>query len=179
MDFTTLKYFVIKYNGNGLNADLLKNLWRKIVVKVHPDKGGSHAMYLEAQTEYETLLQYVNAGFSAKSDSPEAYTDFMTFLSNITPMVRDCVRAVMAIDGIRSVEVVGFWVNVAINKTDVEERQALKAISVDGKRFMWNKWDKVWVWKGKPAMSRRRYTKEEKRDLWGSEVYCKDKAIAG
>lgn len=178
MDYTTLKYFTI-YANTTPTVELLKNLWRKIAVKVHPDKGGTKEQFVEAQNEYESLLSHINAGFTAKSDSPEAYNDFMTFMANITPDVRDCVRAVLDIDGIRAVEVVGFWVHVSISKSQVKERELLKQINVDGKRFFWNRYESRWTWKGKPATSRRKYSKEEKEELWGHETYQKDKALAG
>ena len=174
MNFTTLKHFTIYGNGDNLTSDLLKNLWRKVCVKVHPDKGGSHEAYLEAQNEYETLLKFVKAGFTAKEDSPEAYNDFTEFLANISPFVRDVVKAVGAIEDIKLIEITGYWVWVTLDRTQVAQRNELKDIKVDGKKFTWHRKHVKWVWKGIPASGRVKMDWEQKKSYWGYDSYKKE-----
>lgn len=174
--FNNLKYFTIFGQGEKLTADLLKNLWRKVCVKVHPDKGGTHESYLEAQAEYQYLLAHVGATFTAASDSPEAYADFREFLANISPAVRSAVAAAGAIDGIRLIEITGYWVWVSIGREQVTERAALKAINVDGKRFSFHGGEKKWVWKGVQASGWKRMDWEEKKAFWGYDKYEKEGA---
>lgn len=176
MDFSKLKYFTIFGARYTLTSDLLKNLWRKVCVKVHPDKGGSHEQYLEAQNEYESLLKCVGATFTAKSDSPEAYADFTEFLSNISPFVRDVVRAVGQIEGIRLIEITGYWVWVTLDKSQVAERTALKEINVDGKKFTFHGKHVKWVWKGVAAKGWKKMDWEEKKAFWGYDKYEKEGA---
>ena len=176
MDFSKLKYFTIFGEGDRLTADLLKNLWRKVCVKVHPDKGGTHESYLEAQAEYQSLLGCIGATFTAKSDSPESYADFTEFLANISPAVREAVRAAGAIDGIRLIEITGYWVWVTIGREQEAERAALKAINVDGKRFSFHGKELKWVWKGVAASGWKRMDWEEKKAFWGYDKYEKEGA---
>ena len=176
MDFSKLKYFTIFGEGDKLTAELLKNLWRKVCVKVHPDKGGTHEAYLGAQNEYQDLLKCVGATFTAKSDSPEAYADFAEFLSNISPFVRDVVRAVGAIEGIRLIEITGYWVWVTLDKSQEAERVILKGIMVDDKKFTFNRKHVKWVWKGIPAKGRKKMDWEEKKAFWGYDKYEKEGA---
>ena len=174
MNFKDLKYFTIFGEGERLTTGLLKNLWRKICVKVHPDKGGTNEKYIEAQNEYESLLKSVNAGFTAFSDSPEAFDNFTDFLANISPIVHDCLKAVIAIDGIKAVEITGYWVWVAIGFAQKAERKALKEISIDGKRFIWRKDHKKWVWRGVAASGWKKMNWEQKKKYWGYDKFEKE-----
>ena len=80
-----LKYFTLK-QGKKLTANWLKGAWRKIVLTVHPDKGGNHDDYVEAQNEYDYLLARVGATFTAHDDSPEnpEFNSFDDFLASIS-----------------------------------------------------------------------------------------------
>ena len=181
MDFKALKHFTI-FGEKGLTIDLLKGLWRKVAVKVHPDKGGSHELYLEAQDEYQSLLTYVNAGFTAQSDTVESYKDFMGFMAGVSPVVKDCIRAVNFIKGIRAVEITGYWVWVTLLKTDVTERGLLKEIKmldIDGieRKFQWHRKECKWVWKGMPAKGRKGMNWEDKKEYWGHSQFQKDEAL--
>jgi len=174
MNFTNLKYFTIFGEGETLTAQLLKNLWRKVCVKVHPDKGGTHEQYLEAQDEYQSLLQYVGATFTATQDSPESYSDFTEFLSNISSFVRDIVKAVGTIEGIRLIEITGYWVWVTLDYSQVKERTALKQILIDNKKFVFHGKHKKWVWKGVAAKGWKKMDWEEKKAFWGYDKYEKE-----
>jgi hypothetical protein len=169
-----LKYFSKYINfERGLTVDYLKSVWRKIAVVLHPDKGGNEETFKQAQNEYESLLQYVKAGFTAVSDSPEAYGSFNEFLAGIAPHVAECFKAVYNIPGIKDIEICGRWIWVHLNYNQVNERTALKMINVNGIPFKYSKTKIMWYWAGATSHALRNYSMEEIRNLYGSKSYPK------
>ena len=163
------KYFDIK-DGSKLTEDLLKLLWRKIVIKLHPDKGGSEEDFKQAQNEYESLLQQVGAGFTAKFDSPDNYDNWEDFLADVSPTVKEClIRTREA--GAKDLEICGRWIWVTLAKSEIETREKLKAIDVDGKKYCFSGKKKMWYWAGVKCRSRKNHSMDYIRGMYGSENY--------
>ena len=155
----------------SLTANWLKGAWRKIVLTVHPDKGGKHEDYIEAQNEYEQLLQRVGSPFTAVSDSPEAYSSFDIFLASISPRVRDKFVQSYPIAG-EGVEVCGWWIWIKVEQYS-EIGKKLYRIG-----YKWAPKKQEYYWAGIPKMSRRTYTKSEIQNCFGSKKLEQDKIEA-
>jgi curved DNA-binding protein CbpA len=145
-----------------LTANWLKGAWRKIVLTVHPDKGGSHEDYVTAQNEYEELLNRVGTPFHAVDDSPESYSSFDIFLASIHPRVRDQFIRAFDIAG-SSVEVCGWWLWSTIPQ-DCIISDDLEEIG-----FKWASKKRKYYWAGIPKMSKKNYTMKQIRDVFGSK----------
>ena len=157
---------------DSLTAQKLKGMWRKIVVKLHPDKvGGSEENFKAAQEEYEYLLNRVNASFTAVSDSPESFDTWEIFMAAISPIVREAYEKTFAIKGISDIEVCGWWIWVGLDYKKVDpRREQLKAINVNGKKFRFSGGKKRWYWAGVSARNHgKAYEMEEIRDVYGSK----------
>jgi len=145
-----------------LTASWLKGAWRKIVLTIHPDKGGNHDDYVEAQNEYESLLNRVGTPFHAVDDSPEAYSTFEIFLASIHPRVRDQFIKAFDIAG-GAVEVCGWWLWVTMPHDSImgDELQDIG--------FKWACKKERYYWAGIPKMSKSTYSMNQIREAFGSK----------
>jgi curved DNA-binding protein CbpA len=161
---------------DNLTAQKLKGMWRKLVVKIHPDKGGSEEQFKEAQNEYEYLLNRVNAGFTAVSDSPESFESWEQFMASISPIVREAFEKVYSIPNVTDIEVCGWWIWVGLDYKKVDpRREALKAINVSGKKFKFSGKKKRWYWAGIASRNTgKAFTMDEIRDYYGSQRLKKE-----
>jgi len=164
-----MKYFEIK-NKESLTEELLKLLWRKIAVKLHPDKGGSEENFKQAQNEYESLLNSIGAGFSAFTDSPENYNNWEDFLADISPAVKECLIKTRQA-GAQNIEVCGRWIWVTLDKSEVETRLKLKEIEVNDKKYKFSRKKTMWYWAGAPCRSRKSHDMDYIRSMYGSANY--------
>jgi hypothetical protein len=165
-----LKYFNI-YDMSKLTEALLKKLWRRVVLDVHPDKGGNHEKYLEAQAEYDYLLKHIGQPFYAREDSPEAYDNFDMFMASINPMVREAYLATINIVPTNRVEICSMWLWVTLEKSEVERRKSLKELEINGKKYRFNGKKNKWSWAGCPKLTHRNHTMREIREYFGSKTY--------
>lgn len=160
----------------SLTVEWLKKEWRRLALALHPDKGGSEANFKLALGEYEELLQKAHAGFTAESDSPEAYSDWTEFLANISPVVRDAVaniRPVVERLG-AEMEVTGVW--CWVGNTNPSMAEELKSVGLK-----WASGKKRWFWNGQPWQGRQMGF-QAIRDTFGSERWSpkrdEDKQLA-
>ena len=166
------KYFDIKPDSR-LTEETLKLIWRKLVVNLHPDKGGNEEDFKLAQNEYESLLQSIHAGFTAASDSPDNFENWEDFLADVSPTVKECLIATRTA-GAKEIEVCGRWIWVKLDKADTATREQLKQIEVDGKKYRFSRKKVRWYWAGVRCFSRGKYDMDDIRGMYGSTNYKKD-----
>lgn len=167
-----MKYFNI--DTRKIDLTFLKSMWRKIAIELHPDKGGDIEAFKEAQNEYQSLLDRVNADFTAINDSPESYGDWVDFLSNVSDVVRDAVLKIRPVIEAHQaeMEVCGTW--VWISATTPNMASDLKSVGLK-----WAPKKRQWFFNGQPWRGKR-MSKGAIRDTFGSETYRakKDEKLA-
>jgi len=171
-----MKYFEID-TGKKITEDFLKGQWRKIAVRVHPDKNGTHEAYIEAQDEYDSLLKQIGSTFTAKEDSVEHYGSFESFYANISPVIKEAYEQTAEIVPTDSIEVCGQWIWVDLDKDDVDTRTKLKEIDIDGKKYRFARKKLKWYFAGKRSFNRGTWNMNEIRVYHGSQKF-QQKALA-
>jgi len=157
-----------------ITEQFLKSQWRKIALELHPDKGGDAEAFKKAQDEYQSLLDRVGSIFTAVEDSPEAYGDWMDFLANVSPVVRQAateIRPVIERHG-AEMEINGTW--IWISATNPSMASDLKSVGLK-----WASKKKQWFFNGQPWRGKR-MSKDAIRNTFGSETYRakKDERLA-
>jgi len=161
-----LKYFTLDV-AKKITETFLKAQWRKVCVTVHPDKGGSHEAYLEAQLEYEMLKSY--AGMTFASDNVEDYDSWDLFFANVNPYVKEAfLFAFNDVPNVSEVEICGVWVYVTITFQNKEAREIIKEKEIDGKKFFWGNAKKKWMWALYKPTTRYNMKMDDIRALHGS-----------
>jgi hypothetical protein len=167
--WSTMKYFKLKSNAKITEEDLKKQ-WRKIVLLVHPDKeGGTHEKYLDAQAEYQKLLNYTTADFSALQDSPESYNSFDDFLSNIHRAVREKYLQAYPIASV-NIEICFLWMYVSCEQNSSMGEQ-LKSIG-----FFWGKEKEMYCWGATKSIGSH-WNMDKIRDTFGSMTFESDQRL--
>lgn len=163
-----LKYFKIY---GEITENVIKKQWRKIALDNHPDKGGVQAVYVEAQTEYEMLQGKIGV---ILNDNPENYNNWNDFFAHVSVKVNAAYQALSEIPQIREIEICGTWIWVDLDKNEIDAREKLKSIEVEGIKFRFHRVKKTWYFAGQKSTARRKYTMEEIRTLHGSKTYKKE-----
>ena len=163
-----MKYFKLK--EGPITEEILKLLWRKLAVKLHPDKGGSEEAFKEAQAEYEVLLGRIGSTINAYQDTPEHYNSWEDFLADVSPAVKECLQETRKA-GARRLEVCGRWIWVSLKPDEIQIRVQLKEICVNGIKYRFSKNKKKWYWAGVKCRSRGSHDMEYIRSMYGSSNY--------
>lgn len=150
----------MKWFNNPQTLEELKKEYKKLVFKHHPDKGGNTADMQEINSEYEKLfhkLKNVHKSasgetYTAKEETKETPEQFRTILEKL-----------IHIDGIE-IEICGTWLWISGNT--YPNREALKEL-----HFKYSKNKNAWYYheEGYTKHSKKTFTLEQIRDLWGSE----------
>lgn len=151
----------MKWFTNPQTLEELKKEYKKLVFKYHPDRpnGDTKAMQ-EINAEYEKLfarLKNVHRSasgetYTAKEESKETPEQFRTILEKL-----------IHIDGIE-IEICGSWLWITGNT--YPNRETLKEL-----HFKYSKNKNAWYYheEGYRKTSRKSFSLDEIRDLWGSE----------
>lgn len=89
------------------DLDALKQEYRKLANKYHPDKGGTTAQFQELQNEYDKLRNKILSGSSLSED--EKQNEII-----IDEALRAAINAIISLEGI-NIELIGKWIWVSGN----------------------------------------------------------------
>lgn len=123
------------------DLDDLKQEYRKLANKYHPDKGGSTAQFQELQNEYEKLRNKILSGSSLSEAEKE--NEIV-----IDEALRAAINAIITLEGIK-IELIGKWIWVSGNTFPV-----YKQIKSAGFEFIKKKGVPYWIYKGVESKSR-------------------------
>jgi hypothetical protein len=123
------------------DLDDLKQEYRKLANKYHPDKGGSTAQFQELQNEYEKLRNKILSGSSLSEAEKE--NEII-----IDEALRAAINAIITLEGIK-IELIGKWIWVSGNTFPV-----YKQIKSAGFEFIKKKGVPYWIYKGVESKSR-------------------------
>ena len=165
----TLQFFKLDLT-RGLDETFLKSQWRRIALENHPDKGGDADKFKAAMAEYEYILTHKSMGYTAQSDSPEAYANWEEFIFSVSEVVREMAykcKPVVEKHG-AELEVCGTWIWVSSTRPSMS--QDLKALGLQ-----WASAKKKWFFAGTQKIGRGRMKMEDIRSIYGSETYKNEK----
>jgi hypothetical protein len=123
------------------DLDDLKQEYRKLANKYHPDKGGTTAQFQELQNEYEKLRNKILSGSSLSEAEKE--NEIV-----IDEALRAAINAIITLEGI-NIELIGKWIWVSGNTFPV-----YKQIKAAGFEFIKKKNIPYWIYKGVESKSR-------------------------
>ena len=137
--------------------------FRRLCLKLHPDKGGNEFEFKEMQAEYERLTDRLASGEKAKAEREERKTDFT---SEGEKAIAEIISRLMTLNGI-VIEVCGSW--LWLDGKTWENKPALDELG-----FRWSRAKKRMYWS--PYLSgkyKRRGCKSMSkiRSEYGSDIY--------
>lgn len=150
----------MKWFTNPQTLEELKKQYKKLVFKHHPDKGGRTEDMQEINAEYDKLFATLKNVH--RSASGETYTAKEE--TKETPeQFRNIIEKLIHLDGIE-IEICGSWLWITGNT--YPNRETLKKL-----RFKYSKNKNAWYYheEGYTKHSKKSFTLEQIRDLWGSE----------
>lgn len=136
-----------------------KKLYRELLKKHHPDKGGDVEVAQKLNNDYEAFcLLVINNAF--KEDDRSEGKDSGPFASVLNRMSRLNIR----------IEIIGHWIYAF---ESYEVREELKALGL-----WFSRSHKAWVFSGgKKRRMRGRYTTKELRNKWGSKKVQEEREL--
>lgn len=164
-----LKFFKV-WDITKITEILLKSMWRKVVVVVHPDKGGSHDQYLEAQAEYIMLQGMIGKSFAP--DTVEDYESWDLFFANVHPHVKEAFEYAYSLNQVTEVEICGTWVYITCNHLATVKEIETKVIG--DKKFFYGTKKQKWMWALNKPAKKRGYSMAYIRSMHGSRRKIKE-----
>ena len=137
----------MKYFQSVNSLEELKKQYRKLSLKLHPDReGGDSKAFIAMKDEYDRLFKTLN---KETAEGNNDYTDIIDKLSKYD------------ID----IEIIGTWVWVSGNTFAI--KSVLKELG-----FKWSKNKKSWYWhtEGYTRKSRKTFSLDQIRTMHGSEI---------
>lgn len=151
----------MKWFKNPQTIEELKKQYKSLALQHHPDIGGSDTEMKEINAEYDMLF--------GKLKNVHQTAEGTTYTSregtNETPgEFKDIINRLIKFDGIH-IEICGSW--IWITGRTIDYREQLKQM-----RFRWSKSKTAWYYHYDEyrKTTKRTYTLDEIRDLYGSET---------
>jgi len=150
----------MKWFNNPQTLEELKQQYKKLVFKHHPDKGGKTSDMQEINAEYDKLFARLKNVH--KSASGETYTA-KEETTETPEQFREILEKLIHLDGIE-IEICGSWLWITGNTFN--HRDTLKTL-----KFKYSKNKHAWYFheEGYRKHSHKTFSLDEIRDLWGSE----------
>lgn len=151
----------MKWFKNPQTIEELKKQYKSLALKHHPDIGGCDAEMKEINAEYDVLFNRLKnvhqtaegATYTSREETNETPDEF-----------KDIINRLVKFEGIH-IEICGSW--IWITGRTIEYREELKQM-----RFRWSKSKTAWYYHHDEyrKTTKRTYTLDEIRDLYGSET---------
>jgi hypothetical protein len=142
------------FKGNFANVADLKQTYKKLCLQLHPDKGGDHETFVKMGDEYERLLKtLIN-----KENSESNYTkwDF-----DLEKSLMEKINSLMIFSNI-NIEIIGSWLWI-----DGDTKPIRSELGKLG--FRWSSNKKKWHFGTTKKKTKKKFTLDQIRDLYGSE----------
>ena len=145
----------MKFFNNVETLEDLKKEYRKLIFKLHPDKGGSEEDFKAMKNEYDELFVRLQKGKNAthfeKKEDINQYKDIIEKLIHFEDI---------------TIDIVGSWIWLGGNTKPYKDD--IKTLG-----FMWSSKHKKWFFNGdnKKRRIRNKKTYEEIKDEYGCKTY--------
>lgn len=150
-----------KYFGNCKNIEDVKETYRKLAKKLHPDCGGNEEEFKKMNAEYEKAFnRYKNIHRGADHTETENNYNY----EETPEAFADIINKIIHLDGIE-IEIVGSWVWLSGNT--YIHRETIKAAG-----FFFSSKHKKWYWNGSTKKSKKhsKLTFDQVKDIHGSQT---------
>ncbi len=151
----------MKWFNDPKTLEELKKQYKHLAINYHPDKGGSTADMQEINAEYDRLFERLKnthqtadgKTYTARTETTETANDF-----------KEIIDKLIRFNGIH-IEICGSW--IWVTGCTIDFRDELKKM-----HFRWSKSKVAWYYHSEEyrKSTKRTYTLDEIRDLYGSEV---------
>lgn len=151
----------MKYFENCKNIEDIKEMYRKLAKKLHPDCGGNAEEFKKMSAEYTTAYnRFKNVHRSQAADQTEK-TEYREYTAE---EFADIINKVIHLDGVE-IEIVGTWVWLSGNT--YPHRETIKAAG-----FFFSSKHKKWYYNGNTKKSRKhsKLTYEQVKDIHGCKT---------
>lgn len=155
----------MKWFNNPSTLEELKQQYKKLALKHHPDLGGNTADMQEINNEYDKLFEILKN--THKTVDGKTYTA-QTETTETAAEFRDIINQLINLKGI-NIELCGSW--LWITGDTKKHKEALKSL-----HFRWSKSKLAWYYHTSDykKSSKKTYSLDEIRDLYGSETIKAD-----
>lgn len=144
----------MKWFASCKNMEELKKLYKELVLKNHPDRGGDNATMAQINAEYDKVFVEMQKVSTNKTEQNEKVNEY-----------RDIINQLLNLSGIQ-IEICGAWLWISGNtKPHKETFKKLKC--------MWSSKKAMWYWRPEEASCRHRgrgQDMEQIRAKYGSTV---------
>jgi len=147
----------MKWFKNIQTLDELRTMYRKLAMEHHPDRGGSTQDMQEINNEYEILSKKLINSNPTFSEGRKYYEH------SVSEEIRRKLNEVIFLEDV-TIEVIGSWIWITGNTRPIKE-----GLKEKGFRFSHNKAAWYWYYGDYHKFSKRQYSMEEIRSMWGSE----------
>ena len=134
----------------------VRNRYRELAKKYHPDVGGSNEEMKHINTAYDTACRYYT-----RRQNPDKTEEQWADLDKVNERIRKVILELLRLKGVE-IEICGWWVWVSGDTRAVKEQ--LKEL---GLRFAPKK--KMWYYAGIPSHNRKTWSMDSIRWAYGSE----------
>ena len=147
------------YFENVKNYEDLKNQYRKLARKLHPDiANGNEKKFIDMKNEYDYLHE------NLKDFNEESKKQYYSH-SKVKFDFKDIIDKIITINDIR-IEIMGTWIWVwDVKKEDVEKHTILKSAG-----FKYAKNKNAWTFGERGKFHKKGMSKDEIRSTFGSEM---------
>lgn len=126
----------MKYFNDISNLNELKSAYKKLVMKYHPDRGGSTEAMQQINNEYAALFEILKKQHNEEAKADE--TGYKRETSETPEEFINIVSELMKLDGL-DIELCGCWLWIGGNTKEHKER--LKSLGCK-----WSKKKALWSW---------------------------------
>lgn len=151
----------MKWFNNPQTLEELKQQYKKLALKHHPDLGGNTADMQQINSEYDILFEKLKNTHS----TAEGKTYTVSKETTETPEeFKNIINVLINLAGIK-IELCGSWLWITGNTK--EHKEVLKSL-----HFRWSKSKLAWYYHTEDykKSSKKSYSLDEIRDLYGSET---------
>lgn len=142
----------------------IQSKYHKLAKRYHPDLGGDTRTMQDINVAYENACKYY-----VRYNNPERTQRYYSWSDTVNENIRLIISQLVKLQGI-TVEVCGWWIWVGGNTRAVKEQLKILGLRFSGKKQMW-------YYAGVPANSHRRYSMDEIRSMYGSNVVKDDESV--
>jgi len=158
----------MKYFNNPKTLEELKQQYKKLAMQHHPDKGGSTEIMQSINNEYDKLFQLLkNVHSNVKG---ETYTT-REETTETSEQFKDIINKIIHFEGCQ-IEIIGSW--LWVSGATYSYKDILKEL-----KFNWCNNKKAWSFHtdGYKKRSKKQYTLEGIREMWGSETVATERQL--
>ena len=152
-----------RYFANCKNIEDVKETYRKLAKKLHPDCGGDAEEFKKMMQEYTTVFKRLKNVHRNENRTEQAEQESHTEYQETPEMFADIINKVIFMDGVE-IEIVGSWVWLSGNTYAYKDE--IKAAG-----FFWSSKHKKWYWNGGTHKSKKhsKLTFEQVKNIHGCQ----------